>query len=298
MRAIPTLAAGLAVSTLLAGCAGAAAPDDSRVRVVASTNVYGSIVELIGGDDVNVTSFISGASQDPHSFEASAQDQLTISRADLLVANGGGYDPFMQQLVDASGSDAHLVLATDVVDLGAEDHDHEANEHLWYDLHAMDDVAATITDALVQLDPSHSETYRSNYDALQADLEALETQAAALAESHEGEGVSVTELVPLYLLEEVGLVNRTPDGFTEAIEEGSDVPPAALHQTLELFTTGAVVLLAYNEQTASPETERVRAAAEAARVPVVEFTETLPDGQDYVSWMTANLDAIRTALPQ
>ena len=59
---------------------------------------------------------------------------------------------------------------------------------------------------------------------------------------------------------------------------------------------GAVALVAYNEQTAGPETERVRAAAEAAGIPVVSFTETLPDGADYLSWMTDNLEAVASAL--
>jgi zinc/manganese transport system substrate-binding protein len=74
------------------------------------------------------------------------------------------------------------------------------------------------------------------------------------------------------------------------------VPPAALQETLALFSDGAVALLAYNDQTASPETERVRAAAEAAGIPVVDFTETLPDGQTYLSWMTANIDALAAVL--
>jgi len=54
--------------------------------------------------------------------------------------------------------------------------------------------------------------------------------------------------------------------------------------------------LAYNEQTASPETERVRLAAEDAGLPVVSFTETLPEGADYIEWMTSNLDALSEAL--
>jgi len=29
----------------------------------------------------------------------------------------------------------------------------------------------------------------------------------------------------------------------------------------------------------------------------VEFTETLPDGQNYISWMKSNLEAIKAALP-
>ena len=44
-------------------------------------------------------------------------------------------------------------------------------------------------------------------------------------------------------------MNRTPEAFSEAIEEGTDVPPAVLQETLALFSDGSVALLAYNEQT-------------------------------------------------
>ncbi|MGD3261524.1 hypothetical protein QT366_22710, partial [Xanthomonas citri pv. citri] len=57
-----------------------------------------------------------------------------------------------------------------------------------------------------------------------------------------------------------------------------------------------VKLLAYNEQTSSPETEQVKQAAEKAGVPVVGVTETLPKGDDYVSWQQANIDAVKAAL--
>ena len=69
-----------------------------------------------------------------------------------------------------------------------------------------------------------------------------------------------------------------------------------LAKTLDLFDSGSVALLAYNSQTASSETEQVRTAAEANDVPVVEFTETMPDGADYVSWMTDNVSAISAAV--
>ena len=40
--------------------------------------------------------------------------------------------------------------------------------------------------------------------------------------------VAVTEPVPVYLLAELGLDDLTPEAFSEAIEEGADVPPLAL----------------------------------------------------------------------
>src|ERR1700754_5216056 len=61
------------------------------VSVVASTNVYGDIAKQIGGDKVKVTSIISDPSQDPHSYEANTQTQLELSKAKVVIENGGGY---------------------------------------------------------------------------------------------------------------------------------------------------------------------------------------------------------------
>jgi len=54
--------------------------------------------------------------------------------------------------------------------------------------------------------------------------------------------------------------------------------------------------LVYNEQTTGPITEQVLQAAHGSGVPVVPVTETLPDGEDYLSWMASNLTRIEAAL--
>jgi zinc/manganese transport system substrate-binding protein len=285
---VKPLALLAAAALLLTGCAATTPAADDTIRIVASTDVYGDLAQTIGGDTVTVTSLIAGASRDPHSFEASAQDQLAVNKADVVIENGGGYDPFVDTLLAASGSTATVISVAELVNLPE-----GTNEHLWYDFGAMDSFAKKLADTLAALDPENAAEYASNYETISAQLDGLTQKVTGLAD---GQGVAVTEPVPLYLLEAAGLVNRTPAGFTEAIEEGSDVPPAALQETLALFSDGAVALLAYNDQTASPETERVRAAAEAAGIPVVDFTETLPDGQTYLSWMTANIDALAAVL--
>jgi zinc/manganese transport system substrate-binding protein len=309
-----TLAIGtLAVASLaLAGCASTPSTADtaaSGMSIVASTNVYGSIASSIGGDLVTVTSLITSAAQDPHSFEASARDQLTLSKADLVIENGGGYDPFIDTLLSAASTDVPVVNASEASGLlesdgeATEDDEHEGhdhiegfNEHVWYSFHGVEHVAEAIADELSEIDLANASTYAANYTAFAAELETLEASAETLRASTTGLGAAITEPVPLYLLEEVGLTNRTPEAFSEAIEEGTDVAPVDLQSTLALFADGSVSLLAYNEQTASSETEEVRKAADDNGVPVVQFTETLPDGADYVSWMTDNLDAISAAL--
>ena len=339
-----TLTAGavLAVSALtLAGCSAAeSAEDDGTLSVVASTSVYGDLAATIGGDAVTVTSLIDNPAQDPHSYEASARDQLAVSEADLVVLNGGGYDPFAEALYEAAGAEALLINAVEVSGLledddhddhAEEDHedddhadddhadddhadedhadedhaddDHEGhdhiegfNEHIWYSFHAIEHVAEHIAEELAELSPENSDAFEANLESFLSDLESLEEQADSIAESAGGQGAAVTEPVAVYLLEAVGLHDDTSSDFTEAIEEGSDVPPAALLDVLELIESGHAALLAYNEQTASPETERVREAAEEAGLPVVSFTETLPEGADYIEWMSSNLDALAVVL--
>ena len=170
------------------------------------------------------------------------------------------------------------------------------NEHVWYSLSDVTKVAGTIAAELSELDSANAEEYNANYDAFAAEIAELQEQATAVRATAAGGIAAVTELIAVYLLEEIGLVNETPADFTEAIEEGADVSPSALQAVLTLIASGRVVVLAYNSQTESPETERVREAAEAAGVPVVSFLETLPEGSDYVSWQKANLEALAAAL--
>ncbi|OJX64120.1 MAG: hypothetical protein BGO95_02455 [Micrococcales bacterium 73-13] len=300
---IATPVAALALASLgLAGCAGGAAPDgggtaapDGRISVVAVTDVYGDIAGAIGGDLVSVESLISGSAQDPHSFEATAQDQLAVADADVVIVNGGGYDDFMGTLLAAAGGDAVVLDAVELSGLPGAGED-GFNEHVWYSFDAVERVATQLADTLGGIAPSSASVFDANLATFVDGVDALKARAAGIAKVADGAGTLVTEPVPLYLLEASGFENLTPEAFSEAVEEGTDISPALLDEVLRLVQGGTVALFAYNSQTAGPEAETVRAAAETAGVAVVSFTETLPDGEDYLSWMSANLDAVSAAL--
>ena len=82
-RSLPLLVAPVLVpALLLTGCSGtSAADDDGRIRVVASTDVWGDVVRQIGGPAVSVDSIISDPDRDPHEYAADPRDQLAVSRA-------------------------------------------------------------------------------------------------------------------------------------------------------------------------------------------------------------------------
>lgn len=288
---------------MLVGCAAPTA-DDGKLTITASTSVYGDIAATVAGDGVEVSSIITSSAQDPHSYEVTARDRLALETADLVVFNGGGYDAFVETVLEAMDAAPATVDAADLAgveghDSGAQegdDHDHE-NEHVWYDLHVMEEVASEIAAQLAELDPENAGSYAENASAFGEAVAGVEIAVAALADRAAGVGAVVTEPVPSYLLAEAGVVDVTPEGFSEAIEEGTDVPPALLAEVLAAIASGEIAFVAHNPQTGSAETEEVVSAAEAAGIPIVSFSETLPDGDDYVSWMAANVDALSAALP-
>ena len=314
-RAIVTAAAGLSI--MLTSCSPAAesagaGPGDGVVDVVASTSVYGDIVSTIGGDKVRVNSIIARTSQDPHSYEATTQDKLAVSKAELLVENGGGYDDFIHKLADDAGLDHAKVLnavelsglapeedaaaQTGTPDAGGHGHEHEGfNEHVWYSLPAMSRLADAVAAKLGELEPSAATTFTANAASFKEALAGLEARLAA-AKAAGPAAVAVTEPVPSYLLADAGLEDRTPEEYKAAIESDADVPPAVLKAVVDLVRSGGVRLLAYNPQTEGPQTLAVKEAAGAAGVPVLDFSETLPEGKNYLQWMSDNVDGIAKTL--
>ena len=289
--ALPVIAA-----LLVAGCT-TTTPDDGRPSVVASTNVYGSIAAAVGGDLVHVTSIIDDPSQDPHSFEGSARVQLELSKADVVIENGGGYDDFVDTMLAGADSSATVLNASDLSGLDEHPTTGEFNEHVWYDFDAMESLVDALQAALAKADPTSADVYAANATTFKASLRALGGELLSLKTRADGYGVAITEPVPLYLLQAAGFRNVTPPAFSEAIEEGTDVAPDVLRDTLAVFSSGTAALLVYNEQTTGPETDAVLKAAKAAGTPVVGVTETLPaDQKDYLAWMSANIAAIAAAL--
>jgi zinc/manganese transport system substrate-binding protein len=301
----------------LAGCgSGAEAPPatpptgDEPIPVVASTNVYGSVVEAVGGDRVSVESLIDDPAADPHSYESTPADAATVADARIVVVNGGGYDEFLTQLADASGADATVVEVAGLSGLVPEEehaegeehaedeHAHgEFNEHFWYSLPTMQALATRLATDLAAADPEGAAEFTANAETFNGRAAELLARAEAIGAAQPGARIAVTEPVPGYLVEAAGLTDVTPPAFTEAIEEDTDPPAAVIQETLTLFQADPVRALVVNAQTETPTTDQVREAAQTAGVPVVEMTETLPEGtDDYLSWMGGQIDALAGAL--
>ncbi|KHK95815.1 hypothetical protein LK09_17425 [Microbacterium mangrovi] len=301
-RKFLVLAVAAASVLALAGCAGTAtAKDDGRIRVTASTDAYGQIVQAIGGNAVDVTSIINKATEDPHAFEATATDQLAVNNAQLVIENGAGYDGFMQQLLSARPKPAAPVITAATLSPvwpggSATATPDGFNEHVFYDLRTVKTVASRIAGELGTIDPAKKSEFTAHLASFTAGVDALQAKQTAIAKKHTGDAAFVTEPLPVYLIAGAGLTNATPRAFSEAVEAGNDVPPATLLQGRTLIRSHGVRVLIANEQAGGPETTTMIAEAKATGVPVLEWSETLPAGLTYIQWMQRNLDQLAAAL--
>jgi len=309
--ALRILTGVLAASLVTASCSSAADPasgsDPSSgtkisaagpVAVVASTNVWGDIAAQIGGSRVSVQSLISDPSQDPHSFQPSGRDELAVSRASLVIENGGGYDDVVAQMVQAVHTDPAVVTATDAARtvIAAAGDDVSDNEHVWFDLDAVTAVAGAIADALAAVDPAGRADYRANLASFTDSMAPLHEAVQRIRAAHSGTPVAITEPLPLYLIQAAGLRNVTPPEFSEAVEEGIDVTPTQLEKTVALFSGHRADALLYNEQSTGAQTDQVLAAAKTAGIPVVGVSELLPHGRHYQRWMDSTISELAAAL--
>jgi zinc/manganese transport system substrate-binding protein len=312
---IKALAVSTVTALLLSGCAvigsspEVAEPTEAPftgLTVVASTNVWGDIAKSVGGDRVEVISIIESFSQDPHSYEASARDQLAVNDADLVIANGGGYDSFIDTLAAAAGQDniVYAYLPDELAEEDAkakeeDDHDHDhadGNEHVWYDFHVVEDFANRLAAQLASLDPEYSADYSDNLVEFLDQIEILEDRVAQVSGTASGAKVISSEPVADYLLAELLLSNITPSGFSEAIEEETDVSPKDLLEMQNLLKSKAVGLFVVNPQTGSVQIDALIKLAEQNQIPVVALSELLPEGTRYFEWMEANIALLEEAL--
>lgn len=204
---LAAIALVLALATPLGSTA--SAQDDDRIRVVVSFSVLADIVDQVGGDRVSVMSLVP-VGGDAHTFDPAPDQVAAIADADLIVEAGDGFEPWLDDLVEASGSEApryeafgsaidhhpddhdrddHADDDHDSHDDGEhahDDHEHGDEVHVWLDVENTIHSVVHLAEALADIDPDHAVDYASRAEAYIAELEELNTwieeQTASLPE--------------------------------------------------------------------------------------------------------------------
>jgi zinc/manganese transport system substrate-binding protein len=289
------LIALLAAAAALSGCGSSlAAACPGRILAVGAENEYANVISQIGGRYVQVSAIMSDPNTDPHTFEASPTVAQEVSRAELVVQNGVGYDDFMSKIEAASSDSKRKVIDVQTLEhLPAS----TPNPHLWYKPTTMPLVAGALVADLSALQPDHAAYFKANAARFDASLQPWTRALKQFAGKYPGVTVATTEPVADYMLQAAGVDNLTPFSMQADIMNGTDPAPQAVSLQNALFADHRVKAFVYNQQVTDSVTEGFLKRARAAGIPVVGVYETMPTpGYDYQSWMMAELNALQQAV--
>jgi zinc/manganese transport system substrate-binding protein len=171
------LGAAALLAPLLLGVAPANAAD--KIKVAASFSVLGDMVRQVGGERVEVTSFV-GPNGDAHVYEPTPGDTRTLAAAPILVVNGLGLEGWMSRLEKSSGFKGTVVTATTGVKTRQMEEEEHGSTHKITDPHAWQSLAngriyvQNIRDGLIAADPAGQDVYAANAARYLAEIEEVE----------------------------------------------------------------------------------------------------------------------------
>lgn len=160
----------------------------AAVQVVATTTIVADVVSRVGGDAIDLTILLP-VNADPHAFEPTPQDRVTIARADVLVLNGAELEAALDSILETAAGvivDLSEGVALRTLDGDHEEHDDEHGQvdpHTWFDPMNVVAWTDTLVEALASVDPSNAGTFQENAQVYRHELEALDRWIAEQVET-------------------------------------------------------------------------------------------------------------------
>lgn len=288
----------LIAALLLAGCAGPFPERGPGTKVAASFYPLEYVTERVAGNHAEVVNLTSPGFE-PHDAELTARQTADVAGADLVVYEKG-LQPAVDDAVEQNGPD-RVIDVTDVVDLephgadaGHEEHGSDGNvdPHFWLDPQRMVKVADAVRRQMSEIDPPNAASYDRNYEALRADLDALDRAYTRGLADCEVDTVVVSHDAFGYLAR-YGLHFESISGLSPDAEPS----PAHLAELAGLIRRDHIDTV-FSESLASPAMADTLARDLGLRTAVLDPVEGLTRStadQDYLSLMRANLEALRAA---
>ncbi|THF65359.1 metal ABC transporter substrate-binding protein [Pseudothauera rhizosphaerae] len=161
-----------------------------KMDVVASFSILGDLAAAVGGERVTVHSLV-GPDQDAHGFQPRPSDARRVGAADLVIANGLGFDAWMERLARSAGAKRPVLIASRGIRTletaheedheegheGGHDHGHhDVDPHAWQDVANAIIYVRNIADALAAADPEGAALYRANAERYAAELQTLDAE--------------------------------------------------------------------------------------------------------------------------
>ena len=269
------------LSLITVGCSNKqnSTSQSDKISIVTTTNVYSDIAKNIVGKYGTATAIIDKSSVDPHDFDPTTADAKKVAQANIIVANGLGYDSWMNKLAKSVDKKPVLV-GEDLMGLKSGD-----NPHIWYNLDMPTKYVDYLVKRLSKLDKKHAAYFKENGEKYLAKIDKIKQ----LAKANKGDQtpVCVSEPVFDYALQEAGY-KIGDKKFEEAIENGTDPSPKTINEMNNAIKQKKIAFFVNNTQASSSTVKSFVKLAKKNNIPVLNVRETIPNNTTYLAWMKEN----------
>lgn len=269
------------LSLITVGCSNKqnSTSQSDKISIVTTTNVYSDIAKNIVGKYGTATAIIDKSSVDPHDFDPKTADAKKVAQANIIVANGLGYDSWMNKLAKSVDKKPVLV-GEDLMGLKSGD-----NPHIWYNLDMPTKYVDYLVKRLSKLDKKHVAYFKENGEKYLVKIDKIKQ----LAKANKGDQkpVFVSEPVFDYALQEAGY-KIGDKKFEEAIENGTDPSPKTINEMNNAIKQKKIAFFVNNTQASSSTVKSFVKLAKKNNIPVLNVRETIPNNTTYLAWMKEN----------
>ncbi len=224
-----------------------------------------------------------------HDYQLTPRDRATLSKADVVVANGAGMESFLKE-VGQGRSEVNVIDASAGIHLlitGG-----ETNSHLWVSPSRHIQQVQSIVEGLAKWDPGHAQQYRDNGRRYIRDLESLKVKmAAGLKDVKVRDIVTLHEAFP-YFADEFGL------RVVAVIEREPGAEPSAgeLATLIRTVRENGVRALFVEPQYSVKAAETINRATGAGLYTLDPMVSGPVETKAYFKVMTRNLAELQRAL--
>lgn len=307
------LSACMGLLTGLTACDGRgnADPADDGCTTVVCTNFAGlafarSLLDTYtqngGAGKVELTA-LGKPGQDMHSYEPTAADIITLSRADVVVCTGA--EEWLDAALSASGNKSlSRVTMMEVCDTLAGDHDHDhdgdactligQDEHVWLSVKNAMRITSAIGAAVRAADPHNAEAWKACEKAALGELTALDHEYTAMMEAAARKTVVIADRYPFaYLFRDLGITCIA--AFPGCSSETSASFETIVQLTDAVKTHGLDYI--FIMEGSDGKVAEVVAAETGATVLTLHSLQVVSDPDtDYLQVMKSNLENLKKAL--
>lgn len=271
--------------------------------------VYDWVKNILGSDKNLV--YLDENGIDLHSFEPTANDIITLSKADIFICIGGESDEWVDNAVNsAANPDLTVIKLMEVTGVleeetveGMETEHKETNitdydEHVWLSLKKAQIAVEHITSVLCSLDADNGESYKTNAENYIKELKALDAKFSAVTESALGNTLLFADRFPFrYFVEDYGIEYYAAfPGCSAESEASFETIAFLIEKTNELQLDTVIVLEGSDGKLASAVSAETGAKIQTLNSCQSVTKENVSDGATYISIMESNLTIITEAL--